>query len=299
MKKKYLIYLIIILILLVPIGITFSKYLKQIISNYIFEANNFYFNSDKLKYGGKEYHINNWSGVDPFVIQFDLNNMKNNILSSTSDIAYNLSVTCDTDTTCSLNSTSGTIMTTEKIDNLVLTITPSRTFLVNEEIEITVTANSLSPYQKTLRATFVIKVGTQGISYEIDDEVDSPYLNFGITNARSSYVVDTAFGTYSVGDEITSAVYTALSAENKAKCSSATITLAFDPAVVVLDTTSNITTNSTKLYTTVNNVSYISSITFKINALSSTSIRFYKKNASNDYTYPFVNQTSIISFTAV
>ena len=39
---------------------------------------------------------------------------------------------------------------------------------------------------------------------------------------------------------------------------------------------------------------YINKISFKIDALSSEVVRFYKKDASLNYTYPFINDVSII-----
>ena len=298
-NKNKLLIILIVLACLLPVGITYSKYVKEIIYNYLLEAKNFYFNSDKLSSSNPTYNINNWSGVGNFTIQFELNNEKNNILSSSSDITYNVSVTCDNDITCSLDNTSGTIYTAEKKDAFVLTVTPLRAFNDNESVHVSVTATSTSPYVKTLSATFVITVGKRGLSYEITDKANQPYLNFTITNALNSYKVNTAFSTYSVGDLISSETYLSLTDTDKAKCSSATITLTFDPNIVILDTTSSIMDKSTKAYTTVNNISYISSITFNVEAMSSTEIRFYKINPSNNYTYPITNETSIITFNAV
>lgn len=298
-KKKKLLIILFVLAILLPVGITYSKYIKTVINNYILEAKNFYFNSDKLSSSNPTYNINNWSGVGNFTIQFELNNEKNNILYSSSDITYTLNVTCDNDITCSLSNTSGTIYTTEHKDSFVLTVTPQRAFNDNESVHVTVTAQSTSPYEKTLGATFVITVGKRGISYEITDKANQPYLNFTITNAITSYKVRTAFDTYSVGDEISSETYLALSDTNKANCASQIVTLTFDPNIVILDTTSSIMDNSTKAYTTVNNVSYISSITFNVEAMSSTEIRFYKKDTSQNYTYPITNNTSIITFSSI
>ena len=298
-KKKKLLIILFVLAILLPVGITYSKYIKTVINNYILEAKNFYFNSDKLSASNPTYNINNWSGVGNFTIQFELNNEKNNILYSSSDITYTLNVTCDNDITCSLSNTSGTIYTTEHKDSFVLTVTPQRAFNDNESVHVTVTAQSTSPYEKTLGATFVITVGKRGISYEITDKANQPYLNFTITNAITSYKVRTAFDTYSVGDEISSETYLALSDTNKANCASQIVTLTFDPNIVILDTTSSIMDNSTKAYTTINNVSYISSITFNVEAMSSTEIRFYKKDTSQNYTYPITNDTSIITFSSI
>lgn len=298
-KKYKIIFISLIIIILLPFTITFSRYVYLTAKDYILETKKFYFNSDKLTRDNKIYEINNWSGTDPFNIEFDLNNRKNNLLYSDSDIEYELNVECADDTLCSITNTTGTIYKDENSDIFNLTITPQRVFTVNEEIVVKVIGKSLSPYKKTLSATFKIKVGVQGLSYEIIDNAYQPYLMFNITNTRQSYFARNAFGTYNVGDEIVISDYLALSDTDKANFSSARITLSFDPNYVILDTTSNITTNSTKLYTTVDGVSYISSITFDMDAVSSMSIRFYKKDTSKNYTYPIITTTAIINFSAI
>ena len=298
MKKKRLLIIMIVLVLILPVGITFSRYVVQNIRNYILEANNFFFDSDKLVQGGIIYEINNWGGAGNIEIQFELNNHKNNILTSDSDIVYTITKGCDEGLICSLSSSSGTIQKAEKTDNFVFTLTPTRTFNDNESVTVSVTAQSTSPYVKTLSATFVITVGRRGIDYEITDSRNSPYLLFRITNALDTYKVIEAFGSYSVGDSITTQTYLGLSAANRAKCASAMITLSFDPTVVILDTTSDILKKSTYQTTNVGGVAYISSITFPIDVMTSEEIRFYKINSSNNYTYPVVTSTPVISFTA-
>ena len=48
-KKKYRLLIILTIIALsLPVGITFSRYVSRFIKSYIMEANNFFFNSDKL-----------------------------------------------------------------------------------------------------------------------------------------------------------------------------------------------------------------------------------------------------------
>jgi hypothetical protein len=298
-KLKIIIIFIILIIVLLPISITFSKFVIKTVGDYILEANNFYFSSDKLTVNNASYNINNWSGVGDFTIQFELNDKKNNILSSTSDITYNLTTTCDSDITCTLNKTEGILYASAKTESFTLTVSPLRAFNDNESIHVQVIANATSPYKKTLSANYTITVGKRGISYAIDDAANQPTLTFTITNALTYYTVDTAFGTYSVGDKIDINDYLKLSAANKANCTSYKIQLTFDPNVVILDTTSTYAENSTKEYTTVNNISYISKITFKVDATSSTEIRFYKIDPTQNYTYPVVNTTSIIDFATV
>ena len=56
--------------------------------------------------------------------------------------------------------------------------------------------------------------------------------------------------------------------------------------------------NATYSVTQYDGVDYISSITFPMDVLTSEDIRFYKRNKSNNYTYPIVTQTPIITFSA-
>lgn len=299
MKRRRLIILLVGLLAISPLAITFSRYVIQNVKNYIMQANHFFFNSDKLVDGGITYEINNWGGASNIEIQFELNNHKNNILTSDADITYTLTTTCDeTEVICSLNSNSGTIQKAEKTDQFTLTVVPQRAFDDNESVTVSVSASSSSPYEKTLSATFVITVGRRGIDYEITDKVNQPYFIFSITNALDTYKVVTAFGDYSVGDIITTNEYLALSAANKANCASAIITLTFDPSVVVLDTTSDIMKVATYTTTTYQGIAYISSITFDVDVLTSTEVRFYKRDRSANYTYPIVNNSSVVTFQA-
>lgn len=300
-KKKLIIMILIICMIVIPFSFTLGRYVTENIRDYILETNHFFFNSDKLKAEGITYEVNNWGGADVFEIQFELNNHKNNILTSEGDIEYSLSLDYDAnDTICSLSSTSGVIYEEEKTDNFTLTVTPRRVFNDEESVSVTVTAESSSPYIKTLSATYIITVGKRGISYQVTDSINSPYLMFSITNAIDTYVVRSAFEGHAVGTIVTSAEYVTLSNENKAKCASAMITLSWNPQDVVIDTTSNIITNSSSTFTTsvYNGISYINSITFPVDILSSTEVRFYKWDVTKNYTYPFVYPSSIVTFSA-
>jgi len=296
-KIKYLILLALIAII-IPLNITLSRYVKEFVKNYLLETNKFYFNSDKLTEEGEEYSINNWSGVGTFELQFSLNNRKNNILKSESDISYIVSLSCSLDILCEINSNSGILYQNEEKDDFTITITPTRPFDDNESISVSVTARATAPYTKTLSATFTITVGKRGISYEIVDEENQPYLTFIITNALEEYKVRQAFGDYSQGDIISTATYMSLDPQDQQKCVSTTIRLVFDPAVVLADTTSMIVNKATKTYTPVGGTSYVSSLEFDVEAASGTEIRFYKIDKTQDYTYPKNDNESIIEFHA-
>ena len=299
MKRRRLIIILLLIVVVLPVGVTFSRYVTQIIKNYIMEANNFFFNSDKLVAGGTSYGINNWGGVGNIEIQFQLNNHKNNILTSDADISYTLTTSCDASVVCNLSANSGVIYKAEKTDNLTLTVVPTRAFNDGESITASVSATSSSPYVKTLAATFVVTVGKRGISYEITDSVGSPYLIFKITNAQDTYKVITAFGNHNAGDLLTTEEYQALTPSEKDNCASALVTLSFSPSSVILDTTSDIMKNATYTTSLYNGINYISTITFKVDVMTSMDIRFYKRNTSQNYTYPIVNNTPIITFSAI
>ncbi len=294
-RYKILIILLFVIVIL-PVGITFSRYVYDFISYYVLESNDFFFNSDKLGEHNIVYGVNNWGGVGTFDIEFELNNHKNNLLTSVSDIDYELNITHSPDVQTSIDLVNGTILTNEKTDSYKIVVTPSRVFDSGETVRINVVAKSTSPYVKTLSATFNITVGRKGISYEIIDKANQPYLELVITSARDNYKVNTAFGNYTSGQIISYNEYKALSASDKAKCTSAVITLTFNPSVIVLDTTSEIVHNMDYNETTVNSIDYVSTIEFPIEAMSSNKIRFYKANPANNYTYPNGNATSIINF---
>ena len=111
------------------------------------------------------------------------------------------------------------------------------------------------------------------------------------------FVVIIAFGNYSYGDTLQVPTYNNLSSTDQAKCASALIRLSFDPNVIVVDVTSDFYEDAYSYTTrTINGKDYINSITFGVDRASSISIRFYKAVASNNYTYPYTNPTSIINF---
>lgn len=296
--RRKTLFILLLILLVIPVGITFSKYVKNFVNYYVMKSNNFYFNSDKLGDDNINYEINNWSGMSVFTIQFQLNNHKNNILTSDSDITYDVDYTCSGNVTCSLSSDNGIIYKAEKTDDLTLTVNPLRVFNTGEKVNVTITASATSPYKKTLSASFVITVGKQGISYEISDNSGQAYFDFIITNALEEYSVREAFGSYSVNDTLSIDTYKSLSDTNKSKCASSIVTLSFDPSIVVLDVTSSIFDIATTSTTNIDGVDYISSLTFKVDAVSSNQVRFYKKNVSNNYTYPYVTSTPIITFSA-
>lgn len=278
-------------------GVTYGRYIYNGIRNYYLSTKNFYFNSDKLGESLARYQIDNWSGVDPVTVQINMNSRKNNKVSSEDNINYTISYRCSDNVTCSSTKEVGIILAGTNTDSFSITMTPNSFLNDGDFIWLEVETSAYEPYSKTLSGRFVINVGTIGLSYEILDSVGSPYLDFDITNTIDYYRILTAFDDYEVEDHIDISTYLALDNEKKKKCASAVITLKFDPNILRLDMTNEAYLNAiVTTETLIDGFYYIDSLTFYVDAISSSMVRFYKLDTSNDYTYPFVTSDSIVEF---
>ncbi|HBJ10202.1 MAG TPA: hypothetical protein DDY61_00485 [Ruminococcaceae bacterium] len=297
MKKK-IVYIVFALILIIVFcNSSFGRYVYYKIKDSYLASKKFYFNSDKLTSNHREYVINNWSGVDTYQFLIGLNSSKNNYEHANSDINYEISYTCSDNANCSISKNEGTIYESSSNDSFVATIAPSVALKNNDEIWVDIEAKSTYPYKKTLGAKFILKVGIPGISYEIKDEKNSPYFNLSVTNTTNYYLVKEAFGNYNIDDRIDYQTYESLSENDKSKCALPLIKLEFDPKEVILDLTSSAFLNKEDYtVTTIDGYEYINSISFRINLEASEVVKFYKANTSKDYTYPLVNENSIVDF---
>lgn len=298
LKNKKNIYIILgITFIIFSIGITLGRYIYNDIRDFYLASKSFYFNSDKLTPLRGIYQIDNWSGVDTYTLTINLNNIKNNLVHAESDIEYEINYTCSNNANCSVSKTQGILYSEKQTDYFNATISPNTALTNKDEVWIEIVAKSTYPYKKTLSARFILKVGIPGISYSIFDEAKRPYFDLSVTNTTDYYLVKEAFGIYSINQRIDYNTYVSLSDNDKAKCALPLITLTFDPQVVILDMTNTAYLNA-ETYTTIqiNNHSYVNSISFRIALESSEAVRFYKANANADYTYPIVNETSIVNF---
>ena len=276
----------------------YGRYIYNSINERYLLTKKFYFNSDKLDINRPIYQIENWSAVGEYLINFDLNSFLNNYEKTNYDIEYNLDYSCSNNILCELSKDSGVIYESTNHDSFIASISPKGQLRDGDSAFIEIKASSVKPYKKEISARFIFNVGKIGLSYSIDDAVGNPYLNFNITNTIDYYIVDEAFLTYNVGDKIDIQTFLSLEDENKNKCTSALITLTFDPNIVVLDMISPAYLKRvSETFITINDYSYVNSITFKMDAIDSEVIKFYKVNATKDYTYPITNDESIIAFT--
>lgn len=279
---------------------TFSRYVYNNIRQFYLKSNNFYFNSDKLQETKAIYNVENWSGVEDYTININMNSMQNNNLSCNSDINYDITYSCSSNIICQLSKSSSTIYADDNIDNFIVTITPQTTLSTGDTVWVEISVQSTYPYEKELSGRFNITIGNLGMSYNIEDEVNKQYLEFNVTNTLNFYTIDEAFSTYNVGDKIDMYDYLELPISDQNKCHSMIITLTFNPTIVSIDMTSEAYLNAISTTTTnIDEHTYVDSITFKLDAISSKTVKFYKENLNLDYTYPTGENTSVIGISCI
>ena len=286
------------LIFVLLISISFGKYIYNVIDSYIMETKGMYFNSSVLGVNTKEYRINNWDGVNSYTLMVDVNSKKNEEKYTTHDISYDITCKCPDNVRCELSKQSGIIYQDKKTDSFQVTMIPNEAIPEGQEVRIEVIATSNSPYTKSLSAVYHVGVLKSNFTYSIEDSVNSKYLILNVTNSVAYYEVEEAFLDYNVGDKISLDDYVNLSDDNKKKCFSAKVTVTLPASVLALDMTAksylHMTENSQVDTTLSDGYKYVKSYTFLLDATASEKILFYKNDISKDYTYPIVNDSSII-----
>lgn len=298
--KKASIAILLVAVIVLVYGTSLARYVYNIIHNHILESREFYFNSTVLDMNGRKYKINNWDGVNNYVLTIDVNNKKNSLTSTKSDIKYEITSSCPDTVECKLSKTEGIIYQDAGTDSYQITVIPKEEFYEGDEIEITTTATSTSPYVKSLQATYNIGIETSNFTYDIEDAVNDKFLTLNLTNTLTYYKVEKDFNSYKAGDRITLEEYQALTDEEKQNCFSAKVTLSFAPNQLYLDMTNKnylhrIADSEKK--ETINNYEYVNQFSFKMDASSSEKIIFYKADIKQNYTYPIVNEKSVVKVT--
>ena len=314
--KKLILLLILLFIIIqliikviVPNSVTLARYVYSAVRNYYLSSKEFYFNSDKLSENTAHFESDNWSGVDEYAVEININTRKNLNEFSKVDVNYNLQyeygiyksdgtkyegdVLDFKITDMAKANSEGIISETiewqneNNQDTIEFSVQPKITLENDDYVFVKITATSTSPYVTKLTGEFKIIIGSLGMSYKIEDEKYDPYCEVIVTNTLDYYIVDTAFGSYSAGDSITITEYLALDDADKEKCHSMIITLEFNPEDVRLDTTSGVYLIADYVgYQTINSYQYVNEIQFKMDAEESRVVKFYKVVAEDDYTYP-------------
>ncbi len=262
-KKKKLIILIIVLVILIyimPRFVSTSRYVYNVIYEHYLASKDFYFTSDKLTTNHTEYEVtNNWSGAESYTIPVTMSSKKNDMAFTEADIEYTITCSSSSNISATLSKTSGTIVGTDNsgsnTDYFNVVIEPAGgTALPNgASAWVEVVATATSPYHHTISGKLIVEVGAEDITYEIIDSANSPYLIVNITNTTSS---------------------------------TANVTLTYDPDDVLLDMTSTFYSQSTGNTTEqINSYTYLNSISGNVGSLSVTSVKFYKQDPSQNYSY--------------
>ncbi len=294
-KKVTLLSLVFILVFLL-VGKTFGRFVYNEVRDFYLGTKSFYFNSDKLHDGLSNQEIDYWSGADNYAILINMNSYKNNKVGASSDISYDIRYECSDNAICNASKSNGIIYASTHTDSFVMNIRAKNQLKEGDSVWVKVYADAKKPYVKSLKGMFTLRVGKMGLSYEIEDVSNRPYMDVHITNTLDYYLVDEAFDEYSVGDRIDVNRYLSLSEDKRKKCTSALIKVNFDPNVVIMDMTNSVFLRATDMRTVmIDNYSYINGISFKVDALSSEIVRFYKANASMNYSYPLGSANSIVN----
>jgi len=295
--KKHKMVLLIVLLLTITLASTLGRFVYDEIKKNILKTQNFYFESDKLRSVMTLYQINNYNGVDNYDILINMNSIRNNKIIADTDIDYDITFNCSTNANCSASKSSGTIYQTTGTDFFQVSISPKSSMNEGDSMQVYIKASATNPYEKDLSATFKLVVGNHGLSHEINDVANRAYLELKITNTLDYYKVLEVFDNYQIGDKIDIVTYQALSEVNQAKCASAVANLVFDPNVILFDNASGVANLISQTTISLGGFDYVNSFSFKLEPISSVIVRFYKKNAALNYTYPITNPTSIVNVT--
>ena len=78
-NKKQILIIIAILLCTTSLVVVLGRYVTNSINSFFIRSKEFYFFSDKLTEKNSIFQVENWSGVDNYVITVNMNSRKNNI----------------------------------------------------------------------------------------------------------------------------------------------------------------------------------------------------------------------------
>lgn len=160
-------------------GIVFAKYITEKKKNVLYTAGSFYFTSDLLSDGAALNTYEYGKGIDE--ISVDLKNNIDDLRFSEVDIYYNVKIT----------DIAGNPVT-NKNENIIPEITNNK--LLKNQIDknivkfsnlktgsYIVTATSTNPYEKEIKANFIITNKNENITFSVNDTINSPIAQLTIT----------------------------------------------------------------------------------------------------------------------
>ena len=271
---------IFLIVLIFSISV-FGRYIYNAAIEGYFLARQFYFSSDRLTLNGEDqiYTDDSWGGIGEHEIGFDLYSYNNELSKLNYNLGYTVTcypvendgsadkITCTIAGTGGASTSTGTILTDTHTSRVTILVNPKTQISEGDTVNFIVTASTSEPYQKTISRKFSLHINLpDGNTYSIEDVAGRDYAVLKLVN-RSE---------------------TATQA-----------TLEFDPNILRLDLNDEIYTNTANRVqvgtTTISGNSYINKIVFNIGAESAKNVKFYKVDNSKNYTYPGVNETSVIT----
>ena len=117
--------------------------------------------------------------------------------------------------TFTISKTNGTVLANSDKDTFGIYVTTKGNLKDDDYILFHVEAISRGPYIETLKGDFKVGITNLGMSYEINDNPNDPYLQLSVTNTRNYYFTKEAFGGYGAAVKIPVEEYLSLSDENK------------------------------------------------------------------------------------
>ena len=297
-KKKVIICIIILIaILTVPV---FGRYIYNSARDFYLKSRNFNFTSDLLTTSGRTYKYSNWSGTENYEIDFQLYSYENELSLFTYEsygLGYNLTCTVDDETKASVHIGSEFGESTEisyipnitNVKDIKLYLIPTENLKDGDTVKVTVTASTTVPYEKTISATFNVKVEEySNVTYSIEDTSNSIYATLKLINTKSEEnTITLDFDPNVIRIDVTNKHY-----ENRIKAKDQTTVIKEN----VTETTVNADGEEVRTVVSVD-VEYVSSITFTMEPEDIATIRFYKKSAETNYTYPGVYDSLIVTVT--
>lgn len=177
-KYSVLIIIFVFFVFLTIIKSSFAKYNSNENKDFFYEASSFYFTSNSLDSNSSVTVYTLATGTD--YIEFDVANNEDNLRYSEVDINYQVTIT-DINGNNVKDKNNNNI---NKInDTLAKNSINSNTHRFSNLADgaYTVTATSLSPYSKTIRANFIVSNSNKQLQYSITDAINSPILQLIIS----------------------------------------------------------------------------------------------------------------------
>lgn len=241
-----------------------AKYVFDAAGTYYLDSKYFFFTSEDLN--GRTHKLSTWDGVTDYVFAVDVSNAKDDLNWTRVDIPFTLAVDCSSNVgtvVCSYDGSTTLVASNENTTTNTITIAVNRnglTFDADDEIEVRVTARSISPYSKELTSLFVVKANDMGLGYMVNDEVGGRYATLIISN---SSVIDK------------------------------TLNIDWDESKVEVDNNNYYVQQGTKTTAVIDGKTTVTNLQMTVLASNVYSIRFYKKDPQQNYNFNAGNLISI------